>query len=170
MASWGQKDLQWWGTPDRATQLTTRPKRDPTTVEADQTRGFGQLYLSFILLTGRVWHKAFLRLFQAQGHSPQGLGILQKYIRPRRHFPKEGRLRRQAINLTPPKRVKVWGDSPLRPEGSPVMRHTWLSRAVDNMAGRSATQQLQSRAKHGALVNPSDAPLTCIYGGGESIM
>ena len=47
-----------------------------------------------------------------------------KYLGPCRHSSKEGRLRRQAINVTPPKRVKAWGDSPLRLEGTSVPKHT----------------------------------------------
>ena len=37
---------------------------------------------------------------------------LQKYLGPRRHSLKKIRFRRQAINLTPPRRVRVWKDSP----------------------------------------------------------
>ena len=43
----------------------------------------------------------------------------------RRHFPEKGYLRRQAINLAPPKRVRAWGDGPQRLEyaggGAPDM-------------------------------------------------
>ena len=48
----------------------------------------------------------------------------KKYLGPRRHSPKEMRLRRQALNLTSPMRVKASEDDPLRPEGNPVPRHT----------------------------------------------
>ena len=48
-------------------------------------------------------------------------------------FPFSGRLRRQAINPTPPKRVKAWGDGPLRPEVMyPVVEHTRPNRAARN--------------------------------------
>ena len=39
---------------------------------------------------------------------------LQKCLRPRWHSPKKEHLRCQAINLAPPRRVRAWGDSPLR--------------------------------------------------------
>ena len=35
-----------------------------------------------------------------------------KCLGPRRHSPKERHLRRQAINLAPPMRVKAWGKAP----------------------------------------------------------
>ena len=37
---------------------------------------------------------------------------LQKCLCPRRHSIKTGSLRRQVINLTPPRRVKTWGHAP----------------------------------------------------------
>ena len=40
---------------------------------------------------------------------PKRARRLQKCLGPRWHSPKEVRLRRQATNLTPPKRVKGWG-------------------------------------------------------------
>ena len=45
-------------------------------------------------------------------------------------FPFLGRLRRQAINLTPPKRVKAWRDGPLKPEVSPVLSHIRPNRSA----------------------------------------
>ena len=48
-------------------------------------------------------------------------------------FPFSGRLRRRAINPTPPKRVKAWGEGPLRPEVMyPVVEHTRPNRAARN--------------------------------------
>ena len=56
-------------------------------------------------------------------------------------FPFSGRLRRRAINPTPPKRVKAWGDGPLRPEVMyPVVEHTQPNRAARNHS--------RSRAPH----------------------
>ena len=56
-------------------------------------------------------------------------------------FPFLGRLRRRAINPTRPKRVKAWGDGPLRPEVMyPVVEHTRPNRAARNHS--------RSRAPH----------------------
>ena len=56
-------------------------------------------------------------------------------------FPFSGRLRRRAINPTPPKRVKAWGEGPLRPEVMyPVVEHTRPNRAARNHS--------RSRAPH----------------------
>ena len=59
---------------------------------------------------------------QSQGRSPDTSGSPKNTSAP--VDIKKGRLRRQAINLTPPKRVKACGMAPLRREGSPVLRHT----------------------------------------------
>ena len=72
----------------------------------------GQRYLSSIPPTGRVWHKAFLRWVWAQGRSADALGIPK-------NASKKGHLRCQAINLTPPRRVKAQGDAPLKLEVRP---------------------------------------------------
>ena len=50
--------------------------------------------------------------------------------------PFSGYLRRQAINITPPRRVKAWGDGPLRPEVYPVVGHIRTNRAARDTAGR----------------------------------
>ena len=56
-------------------------------------------------------------------------------------FPFSGRLRRRTINPTPPKRVKAWGEGPLRPEVMyPVVEHTRPNRAARNHS--------RSRAPH----------------------
>ena len=67
---------------------------------------------------------SFLRWVLAPGRSPHAPGIFKKCLGPRRNSSKDGRLVHQAINPTPPKRVKAWGGGPLRLEVSPVMRHT----------------------------------------------
>ena len=63
-------------------------------------------------------------------------------------FPFSGRLRRRAINPTPPKRVKAWGDGPLRPE---VMYPVWNTpdRTVQHSttAGRERPTTGHKRAK-----------------------
>ena len=53
--------------------------------------------------------QGFFRWDWAQGRSPHAPGVSQKYLRPRRHSPYLGRLRRRAINPTLPKEVKAWG-------------------------------------------------------------
>ena len=60
----------------------------------------------------QVWHKAFFRWVRAHSHTPTHVRQSQKCW----HFPKEGCLKCQAINLTPPMKVKAWGDGPLRLE------------------------------------------------------
>ena len=68
-------------------------------------------------------------------------------------FPFSGRLRRRAINPTPPKRVKACGDGSLRPEVMyPVVEHTRTNCAARNHSwSRAPHQRTQSNAK--------DAPL-----------
>ena len=79
---------------------------------------------------------------------------LHNCLRPRRHSPKKGRFRRQAINLAPPRRGRAYGDGPLSLEdvglGAPDMNaglpesmsdglnwlppeqgHTWLYQCTD---------------------------------------
>ena len=64
----------------------------------------------------QVWHNAFIKVSPGAGPKPTRARRLQKRFGPRRYSPKEGLLRRQAINLTPLKSVKAWGDGPLRLE------------------------------------------------------
>ena len=91
---------------------------------------------------GHVWHRAFFRWVRAQGQSPNSPDISQKCLRPRRHSPYLGRLRRRAMN--PPKGVKAWGEAPLRPKEISRHRDTLGQiRAADNTAGRSATRHLK---------------------------
>ena len=82
------------------------------------------LYLSSGPPAGRVWYNAFFKVGPGAGLAPTRTRHFQKYIGPRRRSPNEGRLRRQAMNLTLPKRVKSWGYGSLRPKGSPIPRHT----------------------------------------------
>ena len=64
-------------------------------------------------------------------------------------FPFSGRLRRRAINPTPPKRVKAWEDGPLRPEVMyPVVEHTRTDCAARNHnRSRAPHHRTQKSAK-----------------------
>ena len=62
----------------------------------------------------QVWHKAFVKVGPDAGPEPRRSRRLQICLGPRRQSPKEWCLRRQAINLTPPKKVKACGDGLLR--------------------------------------------------------
>ena len=73
-------------------------------------------YLLTLPPNRQVWHKSFFKVGPGAGSELTRARRLQKCHGPRRHSPKEGRLRRQAINLAPPMRVKDWEDSPLRLE------------------------------------------------------
>ena len=64
--------------------------------------------MSSVPPSGRVWHKALLKVGPGSGPKPRRARQLPKCLGPRRHSPKKGRLRRQAINLNPPRRVKAW--------------------------------------------------------------
>ena len=90
-------------------------------------------------LTGMYGTRPFFGWDRAQGRSPHAPGVCQKCLRPRRHSPCYGRLRRRAINPTLPKEVKAWGKGPLRPKEISRYRDTLGQiRAADNTAGRSA--------------------------------
>ena len=74
--------------------------------------------------TGRVWHKAFLKVNSGAGPQPRQTQYSPKCLGPHGHSPKKSRLRCHAINLTPPKRVKACLDAPLKLEVCPERRHT----------------------------------------------
>ena len=61
---------------------------------------------------------------RAQGRSPHAPGISQKCLRPCRHSPYYGCLRRRAMNPTSPKVVKSWWEGPLRPKEISSCRNT----------------------------------------------
>ena len=66
-------------------------------------------------------------------------------------FPFSGRLRRRAINPTPPKRVKAWGEGPLRPEVMyPVVEHTRPNRAARNHSRSRAPHHRTQKSFAGA--------------------
>ena len=69
-------------------------------------------YLLYSPPSVHVWHKAVFRWVWSQGCGPDASGSPQKCLWLRRHSPKRGRLRNQAMNLTPPKSVKAWGTAP----------------------------------------------------------
>ena len=64
-------------------------------------------------------------------------------------FPFSGRLRRRAINPTPPKRVKDWGNGPLRPEVMyPVAEHHQTNSAASNHSrSRAPHHRTQSKRR-----------------------
>ena len=113
------------------------------------------LYLSYVPPTYEYGTRPCLRLVLSQGRSPTRQAI-PKMPRTPSAFPFSGRLRRRAINPTPPKRVKAWGDGPLRPEVMyPVVEHTRPNRAARNHSRsraphhrtqKNATQDRQERA------------------------
>ena len=69
-------------------------------------------YLSMRPTNARIW--AVFKVGPVAGPKPTRVRQGQKYLRPFRHSPFLGCLRRQAIK--PPKGVKAWEDGPLRPE------------------------------------------------------
>ena len=80
--------------------------------------------LVFLVHATNRWvrHKAFLRKFERRAVA-QTRSAFQKMPRPYQPSPIKRRFRRQAINLTPPERVRVWGTSP------------WGSRSERDMDG-----------------------------------
>ena len=64
----------------------------------------------------RMWLKAIFKVGLVAGLKTTHVRQGQKYLRPRRHSPYKGHLKRQAIHPNPPKWVKAWRDSPLRLE------------------------------------------------------
>ena len=91
-----------------------------------------ELYLSYVPPTYEYGTRPFLRWVLSQGRSPTREAV-PKMPRTPSAFPFSGRLRRRAINPTPPKRVKAWGDGPLRPEVMyPVVEHTRTDCAARN--------------------------------------
>ena len=109
-------------------------------------------YLSYAPPAYECGTRSFLRRVLSQGRSPTRQAV-PKMPRTPSAFPFSGRLRRRAINLTPPKRVKAWGDGPLRPEVMyPVVEHTRTNCAARNHS--------QSRTPHVSVHKTSTAFLT----------
>ena len=81
-----------------------------------------------------ICHMPYQHTSVAQGRFLAGSGCraevhtclaVPKMPRAPSAFPFLGRFRHQAINLTPLRRVKAWGNDPLRPAVSPVQNHIW---------------------------------------------
>ena len=94
-----------------------------------------------------------LRWVLSQGRRPTRQAV-PKMPRTPSAFPFSGRLRRRAINPTPPKRVKVWGDSPLMPEVVyPEVEHTRTNCAARNHSrSRAPHHRTQSNAAKGRAI------------------
>ena len=105
-------------------------------------------YLSYAPPAYEYGTRPFLRWVLSQGRSPTRQAV-PKIPRTPSAFSFSGRLRRQAINPTPPKRVKAWGDGPLRPEVMyPVVEHTRTDCAARNHSrSRAPHHRTQSIAK-----------------------
>ena len=136
--------IQWWNSPERTARHANSAGRErPTTrhKETRRTRQYRPVPLFILRPTSvRMWHKAILRWVLSQGRGPTRQAV-PKMPRTPSAFPFSGCLRRRAINPTPPKRVKVWGDGPLRPEVmSPVVEHTWTNCAARNHRTRRTRQ------------------------------
>ena len=82
-----------------------------------------ECYLSAVPPTGWVWHKTFFKVGLGTEPKPRRTQHSQKCLEPCQHSPKKGCLKHQVINLTPPRRVKAWGDGPLRLKVCQVTRH-----------------------------------------------
>ena len=83
------------------------------------TKSFAVWYVLIFVIrptSVRVWHKAVFQVGPVAGSKPRHVRQFQKCLGPHRLSPFLERLRRPAINLTPPRRVKAWEDGPLRPE------------------------------------------------------
>ena len=64
-------------------------------------------YLSYVSPTERVWHK----VVPGARREPRDSRWPPKCLGPHRHSSKKGCFRRQAMNLVPLRRVRVWGNS-----------------------------------------------------------
>ena len=104
-------------------------------------------YLSYAPPAYKCSTRPFLRWVLSQGRSPTWQAV-PKMPRTPSAFPFSGRLRRRAINPTPPKRVKAWGDCPLGPEVMyPVVEHTRTNCAARNHSrSRAPHHRTQSNA------------------------
>ena len=107
-------------------------------------------YLSYAPPAYEYGTRPFLRWVLSQGRSPTRQAV-PKMPRTPSAFPFSGRLRRRAINPTPPKRVKAWGDGPLRTEVMyPVVKHTRTNSAASNHS-RSRAPHHRTQSKRRAL-------------------
>ena len=110
-------------------------------------------YLSYAPPAYEYGTRPFLRWVLSQGRSPRRQAV-PKMPRTPSAFLFSGRLRRRAINPTPPKRVKAWGDGPLRPEVMyPVVEHTRTNSAASNHS-RSRAPHHRTQSKRRASQKP----------------
>ena len=109
--------------------------------------------------------RPFLRLVQSQGRSPDVSGSPQNTSGPVGILLKIRHLRRQAINLTPPKRVKAWGTPPWGQRDLYCWGTPDRNRAVHNTTGRSVTQLLERCTNTMIGARLPTLSLTSIYGG-----
>ena len=110
-------------------------------------------YLSYAPPAYEYGTRPFLNWVLSQGRSPTRQAV-PKMPRTPSAFPFSGRLRRRAINPTPPKRVKAWGDGPLRPEVMyPVVEHTRPNCAARNHSRSRAPHHRTQRNVHMPLNN-----------------
>ena len=87
--------------------------------------------------TEQAWHKAVLNVGPGAGLKPTRVQHCQKYLRPRQAPGNEP---------NPPKRVKYWGEGPLRPEENLMSRHT----RPDPCRGEHARMRPKQLEKWGA--------------------
>ena len=123
-------------------------------------------YLSYAPPAYEYGTRPFLRWVLSQGRSPTRQAV-PKMPRTPSAFPFSGRLRRRAINPTPPKRVKAWGDGPLRPEVMyPVVEHTRTNSAASNHSrSRAPHQRTQSKLRAGSSSLPITPRFTLVWYG-----
>ena len=117
-------------------------------------------YLSYAPPAYECGTMPFLRWVLSQGRNPTRQAV-PKMPRTPSAFPFSGRLRRRAINTTPPKRVKSWGDGPLRPEVMyPVVEHTWTNYAARNHSWSRAPHHRTQRNAKSAPIFVADSHQT----------
>ena len=128
-APWGSMSISdsatWhecWASP-----APTSSSLDPVTTARDKTQPTGssplrhgwpkcvvsaacRISMVFVVRStyALIWHKALLNVVTRHRRR------FHKCLRHRRHSAKKGCLRRQEINLAPLRRVRAWGDDPLR--------------------------------------------------------
>ena len=159
--SWGLRYVQWWDTPNqiRASETTDGWSVSHHLYLADWNQAYNpyQRYFSSVPPSGRAWHKAFLWWVQTQSRSPDAPGIPKNATGPVSIPLKQGRPRCQAINLTPPRRVKAWGTAPW----GPWYVQWWVTpdqiRATETTTGWSVSHQLNS-ADWNQPYNPYQLP------------
>ena len=127
----------------------------PHKMQDSSLKSFAKSVPLFILrpTSVRIWHKAVFKVGPIAGPKPNAAGS-SKMPRTPSAFPFSGRLRRRAINLTPQKRVKAWGDGPLRPEVMYlVVEHTRTNSAASNHS-RSRAPHHRTQSKRSAKSVP----------------